>query len=54
VADPAGSWMECYLADLIEDQKITIAGFVPSHLETFLENANPRQGEFPAAGIVRG
>ncbi len=37
VADPDRQLDGSYLADLIEDQKITIAGFVPSHLETFLE-----------------
>jgi len=35
VADPDRQLDGSYLADLIEDQKITIAGFVPSHLETF-------------------
>jgi amino acid adenylation domain-containing protein len=44
VADPDRQLDGSYLADLIEDQKITIAGFVPSHLETFLETQIPGKG----------
>ena len=41
VADPDRQLDGNYLADLIENQKITIAGFVPSLLEVFLETNIP-------------
>jgi len=44
VADPDRQLDGSYLADLIERPKITIAGFVPSHLETFLETQIPGKG----------